>query len=222
MPYSNRSDVEFWGQLDSTHIGSYGPDYNASIQQAITHADRMIDDYCHVPHDFFTPGGIEIQQEYRNGTDVAYLGGITKFFNWYYGGTSHLKLTHSPVLSVTTLEEETAAGTWTARTEGTGNDYIVVDDGVRFVTNTPAWKYKNVRVTYKVGYATTPGNVVQVSARLAAAILHRLEDAKNRDKATITGLTVGNTAETSLGAAIFTDELKRLLETYRRPIYAFA
>lgn len=219
MPYSNTSDIEFWGQLDSTKIGSIGPDYADSIQRAIKTADHMIEDYCRVPEGFFSPSGIEIQQEYLNGTDVAYLGGITKYFNWYYGGTSHLKFKHSPVLSVTTLEEETATGTWTSRTEGT--DYIVVDDGVRYITNTPAWKYKNVRATYKVGFITTPGNVTQVSARLAAATLHRIIDSKSRTKGGIGPLNVDNPPETSLGAAIFTEELKRLLETYRRPIYAF-
>jgi len=222
MPYSNKRDVEFWGQIASGKIGSIGPDYNESIQQAIAHADHMIDDYCHVPEGFFNPGGIEIQQEYLNGTDVAYLGGITKFFNWYYGGTSHLRFKYRPVLSVTKLEEETAAGTWTTRTEGTGNDYIVVEDGVRYVTNTPAWKYKNVRATYLIGYATTPGNVTQVSARLAAAILHRIIDAKDRVKASVSSLHAEHSSETSLGVAIFTPDLQRLLEPYRRSVYAFA
>jgi len=222
MPYSNKSDVEFWAQDTRTDIGTIGPDYNESLQRAIAIADGDIDDYCHVPHGFFSPGGIEIQQEYLNGTDVAYLGGITKVFNWYYGGTSHLKFTHSPVLSVTKLEEETAAGTWTLRTEGTGNDYIVVDDGVRFVTNTPAWKYKNVRVTYKVGYKTTPSNVAYVSARLAAAILQRIVDAKHRHKASGFGMSVDVASETSLGANIFTEELQRKLRRYQRPTYAFA
>ena len=220
MPYSNKSDVEFWAQTDSTKL-SRGPDYNESVQKAISTADGMIDEYCQVSKGFFSPGGIEIQQEYLNGTDVAYLGGITKFFNWYYGGTSHLTFKYGPVLSVTKLEEETAAGTWTTRTEGTGNDYIVVDDGVRYVTNTPAWKYKNVRATYTVGYTTTPSNVLQVSARLAAAILHRIIDSKTRDQGGISNLTVQNPPETSLGAAIFTPELKQLLVRYRRPIYAF-
>ena len=221
MTYSRKEDVEFYGQLDSSKIGSIGYDYDASIQKAITDADHMIDDYCRVPSGFFSPGGIEIQEEYLNGVDVAYLGGITKFFNWYYGGTSHLKFAYRPVLSVTKLEEETAAGTWTTRTEGTGNDYIVVTDGVRYVTNTPAWKYKNVRASYVVGYKSTPGNVTQVSARLAAAILHRIIDSKTRARGSGGGLAVTNPPETSLGAVIFTDELKRLLGEYRRPIYAF-
>ena len=221
MPYSNQTDVEFWGQLDSSKIGSVGPDYEDSIQRAIASADKMIDNYCRVPMGFFSPGGIEIQEEYLNGADVAYLGGITKFFNWYSGGTSHLTFEYSPVLSVTKLEEETAAGTWTTRTEGTGNDYIVVADGVRYVTNTPAWKYKNVRVSYVIGYKTTPGNVNECSARLAAAIVHRILDAKTRAKGSGGGLNVQHPPETSLGAAIFTPELKGLLGEYRRSIYAF-
>jgi hypothetical protein len=220
MGYSTKSDVEFWGQFQLGDL-TIGYDYNNSIAKAITIADRMIDHYCQVPESFFVAGGIEIQQEYHNGTDVAYLGGITKFFNWYSGGTSHLKFKHKPVLSVTKLEEETSADSWTTRTEGTGNDYIVVDDGVRFVKNTPSWKYKNVRATYKAGYAVTPSQVVEVSGRLAAALLQKIDDAKTRQSVTTTGLSVSAPATPSLTGPVFTDELKSLLVNYRRVVYAF-
>jgi hypothetical protein len=217
MPYSTKNDVLMYGQFANAAFGSVGWDEEATYQKAINDADHMIDDYCNVPEQFFTAGGTEIQQEHHNGTDVVYIGGIIKFFNWYYGATSHLKLKYKPVLSVTKLEEETSPGTWTERTEGSSGDYIVVDDGVRFVQNTPAWKFKNVRATYKAGYTITPWQVQQVSAELAARILQDIEDRKNRDDSSPPGMTLTSPAP----KPVFSDELKNRLNNYRRVIYAF-
>ena len=222
MGYSTRTDVEFWGQFNSSDFGSIAYSYESSLQRAIDTADRYIDDYCNVPEGFFSAGGVEIQQEYLNGSDVKYIGGVVKFFSWYYGGTSHLKFKHHPVLSVTKLEEETSADTWTQRTEGTGNDYIVVEDGVRFIRNTPGWKYKNVRVTYKVGYARTPSQISEVSGRLAAAVLRRIKTASNPVSVTIQGQSVSVAADASLGKPVLTDDLKKLLENYKRAVYGFS
>lgn len=219
MPYCVKNDVLFYGQDLDNVFGVVGYTETEVFAKAIADADAMIDDYCNVPEGFFVAGGLTITNEYLNGTDVAYLGGITKFFNWYYGGTSHLKFKYSPVLSVTKLEEETSAGSWTTRTEGTGNDYIVVDDGVRYVTNTPAWKYKNVRATYVAGYTTTPVQVAQASAELAARILQDVLDRKERGGSASTGGLSVTSPEPA--DQIFTDELKSRLNNYRRAIYAF-
>jgi len=219
MPYSNKADVEFYGQFTSSDFGASGYNYDNSIAKAITDADGMIDEYCNVPKDFFVPGGIEIVNEYLDGVDVAYLGGITHTFNWYYGGINHLTVKYRPVLSVTKFEEETSAGSWTTRTEGSGNDYIVMEDGVRFITNTPMRKYKNVRATYKAGYATTPTNISQVSAQLAAAILQNIIDRNTREPVTVAGQTVG--VSSLLKEPVFSEEMKRKLQSYRRVIYSF-
>jgi len=220
MGYSTRTDVEFWGQFTA---GSFtlGYDYENSLERAIQIADRRIDDYCNVPSGFFSSGGIEIQQEYLNGTDIAYIGGVLKFYSWYYGGTSHLKFKYPPVLTVTKLEEETSADTWTTRTEGTGNDYIVVEDGVRFIKNTPNYKYKNVRVTYKAGYTSTPGQISEVSGQLAAAVLRRIKDSANPTTATIGSQSITVAADASLTKPVLTKDLKNLLRNYKRVIYAF-
>jgi len=218
MSYSTKTDVEFYGQFTSGDFGTSGYDYASSIAKAIQTADRMIDDYCNVPESFFNSGGIEIQLEYLNGTDVAYLGGITKFFNWYYGGTSHLKFLHTPVLSVTKLEEETSSGTWTTRTEGT--DYIVVEDGIRWIQNTPSWKYKNVRATYKTGYKTTPAIISEVSAKLAAALLRNILDSAKQTQVSLGGATV-STPKASLSDEILSDSLKVRLDRFRCVIYGF-
>ena len=219
MGYSTKNDILFYGQFATGDFGASGYDEEASYAKAIKLADSDIDGYCNVPEGFFTPGGIEIQQEYLNGKDVAYIGGVTKFFNWYSGGTSHLKFKHKPVLSVTKLEEETGSGSWITRTEAT--DYIVVEDGVRYITNTPSYRYKNVRATYKAGYTTTPSQVVEVSACLAAAYLQRIQDAKNRTPVATQGQNVGVPPDASLTKPIFTDDLKAKLNSFRQLVYGF-
>jgi len=232
MPYSNKADIEFYGQFSSGDF-SKGYDYNASIAKAIQDADRMIDEYCGVPEDFFISDGLEIQNEYHNGVDVVYIGGIIKFFDWYYGATSHLKLKYKPVLSVTKFEEETSPGTWTTRTEGANNDYIVVDDGVRFVQNTPAWKFKNVRVTYKAGYKVIPWQISQVSGRLAASLLKYIKDqpaaagTSQSESYNLGGLSESSSSSVSQGGgtkvsdAVFTEDLRNMLNKFCRANYGF-
>jgi hypothetical protein len=220
MGYSTKADVEFYGQFSSEDFEDKGYDYEAAIAKAIQDADHMIEQYCNVLEGFFEPGGLEIQQELLNGVDIAYIGGITNFFNSYYGATSHLKLKYSPVLSVTKLEEETSADTWTERTEGSGNDFIVVSDGVRFMKNTPAWKYKNVRVTYKAGYSTTPSQIARISGMLAAALLRQILDSAATETIAIGGASVTR-RKANLTDPLFSDDLKREVDTFRRINYAF-
>jgi hypothetical protein len=221
MGYSTKADIEFYGQFSSDDFEDKGYDYEAAIAKAIQDADHMIEQYCNVPEGFFEPGGLEIQQELLNGLDIAYVGGITNFFNWYYGATSHLKLKHSPVLSVTKLEEETSADTWTQRTEGSGNDFIVVSDGVRFMKNTPAWRYNNVRVTYKAGYSTTPSQIARVSGMLAAAVLRQILKAAKDEGASMGGATMSNT-KTSLSDTVFSEDLKQEIVNFKRVNYGFS
>lgn len=233
MPYSNQADVEFYGQFSSSDFSNKGYSYQDGIQKAIADADRMIDEYCDVPEGFFIPGGIEIQQEHLNGTDVIYIGGIQRFYAWFAGATSHLKFAYKPVLSVTKLEEETSAGIWTTRTKGSNSDYIVVDDGVRFVQNTPAWKFKNVRVTYKAGYKTIPWQIVQVSGRLAAALLKYIKDkpaaagTSQSSGVSLLGVSKSSSSSVSQGGAgqvadaVFTPDLRELLNNFRRANYGF-
>ena len=222
MPYSNQAEVETWGQFGSSNLGDKGYSYDNTVQALIKWADNAIDDYCMVPMGFFEAGGVAVQNEFLNGADIAYIGGIQKFFNWYYGGTSHLKFKYRPVLTVEKLEEETGAGVWTTRTEGTGNDFIVVDDGVRYITNTPSYKYKNVRVTYKAGYTQTPGRVNECSARLAAAFGQRMVDARTRRNVAVSGgVTVAQPPTPTLTKSVFTEDLKKLVQNYKRVVYAF-
>ncbi len=201
--YSTQNDVEFYGRFNSSSISPYGYNYESAIAKAIESADAIIDEYCYPPRDdgayfygFFEPGGIEIALEYLNGCDIYYSEGFSTLnFNT---GQDHLKFRYRPVLSVTSLAEETSTGTWTARTENT--DYIVVQDGVRFILNTPSWKHHNVRATYKAGWKTTPRIISEISGKLAAAILQQIIDS-------------GTRTDTTAGPAMYKSAGGRLLDS---------
>lgn len=215
MPYSTKDDVETWSQTNSSDLGSVGYDYDNTIQYLINVADRAIDDETNQPEGFFTSGGIEIEKEHHDGVEVGHYGFVVRFYG--YSKRPFLRLKYTPVLSVTKLEEETSADTWTTRTEGRDNDYLVMETGVRFLRNIPKYRYKNMRVTYKTGYVATPGRISECSARLAAAMAHRIFDSKNRGNVAVGGLSVGKPAEfVGLAKSCFTDDLKDLVKHYRR------
>lgn len=228
MGYSRIEDVEWYSRITDSYFSGRGfSDYNSSVNRAIASADALIDEYCYPPsdggtylHGFFEPGGIEVAAEHLNGVDVVWTFEHIRFPGWMRGGESHLRFNYRPVLSVTSLEEETGAGVWTARTEGSGSDFIVVADGVRFVESTPEYRYKNVRVTYKAGYRFTPRVVSEVSARLAATIIHQILDAANRSTAAMGNVTSTPPPNIRSDRPVLTDEFKRMLNPYRMVDYA--
>jgi len=197
------------------------------MMHAVESADALIDEYCYPPradglyiHGFFEPNGVEVASEYLNGVDVVWTFEHIRFPGWMRGGESHLRFKYRPVLSVTSLEEETGAGVWTARTEGSGSDYIVMDDGVRFIVNTPEYRYKNIRVTYKTGYRSTPRIVSEVSARLSATIIHQILDASNRSSASIGSATSSPPVNIRSDRPVLTEEFKNMLNPYKMIDYA--
>jgi len=218
VPYSNQTEVETWGQISSSDLGNIGYSYVDTVAYLITVADRAIDDYCDQPDGFFEPGGVEIQQEYHDGVEAGEYNILT----WFAASLKrrpYIRLEYTPVLSVTALEENTSGTTWTERTEGRDNDYLVIEHGVRYLRNIPKYKYKNIRVTYKAGYSTTPGRINECSARLAAAIAQRIIDSKKRDNVSLSGMSVGKPVEfVGLAKASFTSDLKSLVRRYRRKV----
>jgi hypothetical protein len=218
MVYSSSTEVEFYGQIDSSNtqgLGEAGPSYANNLTYAVVAADRMIESYCDVPSGFFDAGGVTITTEYHDGVEVGYYG-LYPSFGVSYKMRPKLRLNYTPVISVTTLEENTSGSTWTARTEGRSSDFIVVPDGVRFIGHVPRYDYDNVRVTYVAGYAAIPGNVVECSGRLAAAILLKIIDAKKRSPVSIGSLSTSPADMPSLSAEVFTPPLKDLVKRYRR------
>lgn len=215
MVYASQKDVEFWGQLTGGEVGASGYSYEESIQRATQFADGIIDDHLDRPKDFFTSGGVIIENEYYDAVDVGYYG-VYPSFAVGITNRPYLRLNHSPIITVIKLEELTAADTWTTRTEGSTSDYIVLDEGVRFISNVPKYDYKNIRVTYKVGYASTPDVIVELSGRLAAALIHMLVDSKVRDDVSVDGISFKNTAR--LFMELLTPNLKQRLLKYKRNV----
>jgi len=217
MTYSSQADVEFYGQFDTSDNISKGYDYTNSIMKAIENADSRIDEYCNVPEGFFNPGGITIQQEYHDGTEIGDYGLLVSF-GLSIKRRPFLRFKHSPVLSVTSLEKSDSSGTWSALTEGRTNDYLVMETGVRFLKNVPSYDYKNVRVTYRAGYNTTPANVAQCSGLLASAILNQVLHAKDTENISIGNLSVTDKITVTLSSNVFTEELKSLVRHYHRKV----
>ena len=205
-PYSVQADVERVGRFKTDDFSvDYGYNYATSVERAIQEADALIDDYCLVPSGYFTGGGVTVTAEKLNGLDLINVGDLGGLPGWSRGGGALLRFKYGPMLSVTSLEEETTQGTWTARTEGRDSDFVVVPDGVAFMANSPSSRYSNVRVTYVAGYAATPRTIQAVSARLAASIVQSLVDAQNPN----------NDETRPLGLPVLSKELKESLDPYR-------
>jgi len=218
MPYSNQEDVETWAQISSNDLGSIGHSYVDTIAYLINSADRAIDDYCMQPDGFFNPGGVELQNEYHDGHDIGYYDLLVA-----YGLSTKrrpfLRLDYSPVLFITKLEKQDSNATWATLTEGRSSDYLVMETGIRFIRKVPLDDYKNVRCTYKAGYATTPGRVSECSARLAASLAHRIIDSKDRNVSSLGPMQASTPREfVGLSNPSFSDELKRLVRQYKRKV----
>jgi len=214
--YSTREDVLFYGRFSTSNLGNFGYGGEEAIIKAINAADAKIEEYCGVPEDFFENGGIAIEDEYHDGIEVGSYGPYPSFGLMGYKHRPKLRFKYVPVLNVKRVEEETSAGTWTTRTEGSASDYILdrEKDGVRWIANVPSYDYYNVRVGYIAGYEKTPQTVVEVSGRLAATLVQQILDVENRRKISSGDLTE-EPPDVRLDSPIFGDELKNMLANYR-------
>lgn len=216
MAYSTSAAVLVWAQMSSGDLEVTMTDFDTTITNFITYADDIIEEYCKVPSGFFDAAGVTVTDEYHDGRDVGHVTSWVRYTG--HRKVPKLRLKYSPVISVTTLSEETSAGAWTARTEGRGDDYLVTETGVRFLQNIPSYDYKNVKVTYVAGYAATPSIIAIVSARLAANMLHRIIDSKSRTQSAGLGSMSAGFGAEFMGVAkpILTQELKKMLRPYKR------
>ena len=89
-----------------------------------------------------------------------------------------LWLRNRPIVSITTLQRNTASASstdsWETLTENTGSagDYVLTPEGksagyVDFVNKKPRYGKRAVRITYKHGYSTVPKNVERLGVLLA-------------------------------------------------------
>lgn len=221
MPYSSQRDVEFWGQFTSSNFGlrtTTGYTYASMIERAIEIADSRIDEHSDMPNSFFISGGIAIEDEYHDGVEIGHYGPYPSFGLLGYKKRPKLRFNYSPVISVKRVEEETSAGSWTTRTAGSASDYVLdrEKDGIRFIANVPSYDYYNVRVSYIAGYDPTPTTVVNISGRLAAAIIRNILMSKKG--ATIPVEEAYKLTLPSLADTVFSSDMKKELEHYRRKV----
>lgn len=89
-----------------------------------------------------------------------------------------VQLRNRPIISITTLQRNTAGAastdSWETLTENTGSsgDYVLTEEGkntgfVDFVNKKPRYGKRAMRVTYVHGYSTTPKNVERLATLLA-------------------------------------------------------
>jgi len=216
--YSSVDEVKTWAQYTDGDLGASGLGENESITNLINSADRAIEDYTDQPAAYFEPGGVNIQEEYGDSVDVGDYGLLVSF-GLSIRRRPFWRFKYSPVLSITKLEKSDSGGSWSTLTEGRGSDYLVMENGVRFLRNLPTLDYKNLRVTYMAGYTTTPGRVSECSARLAASMIHRIIDSKTRNNTATGGPSVDIATEfVGLSKACFTKDMKELVRRYRRKV----
>lgn len=213
--YCTRKEAEFYGSF-SENISVSGMTYDEAINFVIAKASAKIDNYLEVPEGFFTPGGVEIRDEYHNGTELKYVG-YNYMFSTVTGVTQAagiLYLKHKPIRSVRKFEENTSGSNWTTRTEGRSSDYLYNKDYVICLQNIPDWDYKNIRVTYTAGYKQTPAVIQDCCARLSAYAVQRIIDAASRKTVGVGGLTVQaeDPQVTNLFRNFFPSDIKRELD----------
>lgn len=219
MGYSSQTQVDTWLQNSGISLGQKGyTTYDTTIAYLISVADRAIDDETMQPETYFTAGGVTLTNEYHDGVEIGDYG-LLLGVGLRVKPRPFLRLKYSPIISVTTVQKCDSQGNWTTLTQGYGNDYIALEEGIRFLQNIPSYNYKNVRVTYVAGHVATPSRISECSARLAAAIGQRIIDSQSRHE-TSGGPTNTSTPDEhkGLAKAVFTDELKRLVRNYRRKV----
>ena len=142
--------------------------YEDLIDDLILYAQRIIDNYCQVPPLFFTATGITITDEHHDSDGSG-------FFNLHY----------YPITAVTTLSRNSASlsevPAWVPLIAGpgAGSDYIAYPDyrdhGKIYIYNrAPPTGYRNIKCTYKAGYATVPADVVQITNEIVANIVRSI------------------------------------------------
>lgn len=202
MGYSNQTLVESWGQLTPGDIGGIGQAYATLIATLIALADELIDHHCDVPSGFFNAGGVTVTQELHDSE-----------------GDGRVILNYAPVLSVTTLQYNDAAlnatANWTTLLQGPGantNFLLYKREGRLYIySNAPASGEQKIQVTYKAGYSATPETVENLSARLVAAVIHRIIDSSNRKVIRTGDVSLTPKDMNVLVQKVFTQDLKDLL-----------
>ena len=115
---------------------------------------------------------------YKSAEQLASRVGIGRTDYWNVNFTDVLQLRNRPIISITTLQRntagESASDSWETLDENTGSsgDFVLnptlKSAGlVSFVGDKPRYGKRAVRITYNYGYSTTPKNIQRLATLLA-------------------------------------------------------
>jgi len=193
-------------------------DYEDYISRLIDRASRHIDRYTRRPTAFFN-GGATVT-EYQNGNSSS-LEGVypdTARANKISIKDKVYRLEQSPILSITSVSQNTAAigetEAWTAITAY----HPDLETGELIFANTVSineksnYYAKNLRFIYVAGYSSVPDEVEQACEELVANALKKaVADNLNAR------VRFGRPAPINMsGKEVFTDEIKEMISPYQQ------
>ena len=161
----------------------------------------------------------------RSPEQMQNYGFIGRRDHWLVNPRDKFKLNKSPIISITTLEKNSAApnsaDSWTTLTEqtGSGGDYVVdLSTGwVDFLNNQPKYGKRTARATYIYGTSSVPGHVERLTILLAVSDIVR-RSASNSQFNSAEDISIGELSTTNRAGAVSTylrnlkEELKEAWE----------
>jgi hypothetical protein len=189
-------------------------DYYDYLSTLIEQASRFVDGETQRASEFFKTNGVTVT-EYFDGMGATPPTGLYEFdeeTDAWKQQSSRLYLSQRPVLSVATVEINSAdigdADVWTATTKYRWYSHGEI---VFSSSATPAKGTKNVRVTYKAGYATTPLDIEMACMRLIVNTVHKLIADR-----TATFVSFARPSAVNFSSPdIFTPDIKTILNRYK-------
>ncbi len=231
--YATASDVINYAQVQSGDFNLQGAsDLIDFVNNVITQASAVIDDYCRVPRGFFAPGGMSFTEiiDVKYALHPGYYLAVPTYYPYPYILTAQLN--NWPVLTITEIDVNQAgygmADAWSntpGETDG-GAQFPANYSGwspkcnvellfgrIKFVNAVPARYYQGVKAQYTAGYLITPQSVNFVCLQLASSILQVMLQRKLSPV-----VRVGDWAVKFVIPDVFTLEHKRMLAQYQRSL----
>lgn len=153
-----------------------------------------------------------------------YSSAKTEFFDIKDNHTTAIMLDESPIVSITSVQERDGQASAyvtliSENSDGSGKYEYTVDEETDTIFRTEDTTDKSfpkgrkaVKVVYKAGYASTPGDL---KLALFDLVKYYLKD-ERKERLSISGAQISNQVTTSLRENIgFPDHIKRILDFYK-------
>ena len=186
-------------------------DYYDYLTTLISQASQFVDGETDRENGFYQPNGITIT-EYADGAGFYAPPATNSLDTDWQEKAATLYLKQRPVLSITTIQQNSAAigetDAWATLTK-----YRFHEHGqIMFATSEiPLQGYKNVKITYVAGYAKTPLDIQQCCQRLIVNYIHKLIGDR-----TAGFVQFNRGAALNFGSPdVFSSDIKAVLKRYR-------